>query len=79
MIKAQYTLISEIQRTGVLGKNDFLGVFDRIYAPGVPAMDPYMTITIALYARMPSARPLRERGQGLRTGSSRAIPVKIPA
>jgi hypothetical protein len=37
MIRAQYVLIAEYQREGQGGKLDLLGVFDRIYAPAVPA------------------------------------------
>lgn len=37
MIRPQYVLIAEYQREGQGGKLDLLGVFDRIYAPAVPA------------------------------------------
>jgi hypothetical protein len=50
MIKAQYTLISEVQRNGLLGKMDYLGVFDRLYAPTLPAAQPQMTLSFAVYA-----------------------------
>lgn len=37
MIRQQYALVAEYQREGQAGKLDLLGVFDRIFAPAVPA------------------------------------------
>jgi hypothetical protein len=50
MIKAQYAVLYEFNRRGAQGTNDFLGVFDRVFAPQLPAAHRQMTFTVALYA-----------------------------
>ena len=48
-IQAQYALISEIYRTGVSGKIDFLGLFDRVFASAVPAQHKQLVFSVLLF------------------------------
>lgn len=49
-MRAQYTLLCDDVRPSLNGTNDFLGAFDRITAPKVPAIHRRMTLAILLVA-----------------------------
>ena len=48
MIRAQYAVISEFQRVGQSNKVDLLGLFDRVYAPSLPAQHRNVAFTALL-------------------------------
>ena len=79
MLKAQSTLLCEYARPGQNGSFDFLGVFDRIISPSVPAQHRSLAFVVQLVCENEDGLGKREATiLCLRPGGVPLLEQKVP-